>query len=212
LDKLKISEIFYSIQGEGPFAGFPSFFIRLFGCNLNCSWCDTEYAKTGVFQLKNISYVLSLWKKNYPEIPYITITGGEPLLQKSVYKLMKVLLQNNATIILETNGSLSLKEVPEEVIKVMDLKTPSSGMHIHNFYENLKYLGKKDVIKFVVMNKIDFNWALEIIEKFDILSRCQIYFSPVYNKLSPQELAFWIMETKKPFKIQIQLHKFLGLK
>jgi 7-carboxy-7-deazaguanine synthase len=212
LSKLKISELFYSIQGEGPFAGFPSFFIRLFGCNLNCSWCDTEYAKTGSFKIYDVPFIVNFWKKNYPEVPYITITGGEPLLQDAVYELMQEFLKYDTTIILETNGSLSLEKVPENVVKVMDIKTPSSKMHIYNLYENLKYLDKKDVIKFVIMDKRDFEWALEVIKKFDILSCAQIYFSPVYKKLAPRTLALWIMEIKKPFKLQIQLHKFLSLK
>jgi len=212
LKTLKISEIFYSIQGEGPLMGYPTLFIRFFGCNLNCSWCDTLYAKYGTFKSMNIPEIINLWKKNYPQIPYITLTGGEPLIQKNIYALMEELLLKKAIIVLETNGSISLKNTPKDVIKVMDIKTPSSQMDRFNLYENLKFLNKKDAVKFVIKNRSDFEWALRIIEKFKINYYTQIFFSPVYKILSPQILAHWILETKLPIRLQIQLHKTLKLK
>lgn len=212
--KLKVSELFFSLQGEGPLVGCPTFFIRVFGCNLDCKWCDTPYAKekeNGYLEIE-VSEIINLWEKEYPEIPYITITGGEPLLQKEVYFLIENLLSKKAVICLETNGSLSVEKVPEEVIKIVDFKPPSSGMEKFNFYENLNFLSKKDVLKFVIQDRKDFNWALNKIEEFRIFEITQVFFSPAVPFLTPQTLAQWILETKKPIRFQFQLHKFLNLK
>lgn len=210
---LKISEIFYSLQGEGPFIGFPTLFIRLYGCNLNCSWCDTPFAKEGnnFFEI-SIKEILSFWQKNYPEIPYITITGGEPLLQKESLALMEAFLKKGAIVCLETNGSLSIENVPKDVVIVMDIKTPSSGMTLFNNYNNLNFLKKKDVVKFIIQDRKDFDWSLEIIDKYALLSRVICLFSPVYGIMPPQDLSNLILMTKKPIRFQIQLHKFLNLK
>ncbi len=210
---LKISEIFFSIQGEGPLIGYPSFFIRLFGCNLNCTWCDTPYAKgNNSYKEVKISEIINFWKKNYSDIPYITITGGEPLLQRSVYTLIAKLLKEKTVIVLETNGSINLSKVPKCVIKVMDLKTPSSGMEKYNLYQNLKYLNKKDVVKFVIKDKKDFEFSIEIVKKFQIFYYTQVFFSPVSPFLEPKILAEWVLDTKLPIRFQVQLHKVLGLK
>ncbi|MFN3921021.1 MAG: 7-carboxy-7-deazaguanine synthase QueE [Caldimicrobium sp.] len=210
---LKISEIFFSIQGEGPFIGYPTLFIRLYGCNLNCSWCDTPYAKSGSnFVEKSIKEIIIFWQKNYFEIPFITITGGEPLLQKESLALMEDLIKEGAVVSLETNGSLSIKDVPKDVVIIMDIKTPSSQMSHFNNYNNFNFLQKKDVVKFIIQDKKDFDWSLEIIERYDLLSRVNCLFSPVYGKMSPHELSNWILMTKKPIRFQIQLHKLLNLK
>ena len=213
MSKLKISEIFFSIQGEGPLVGYPSFFVRLFGCNLNCSWCDTPYAKgKNLYKELEISEVISLWKENFKSIPFIIITGGEPLLQSSVYSLIDEFLKLNCTVILETNGSITLKRVPEEVIKVMDIKTPSSRMEKYNLYENLKFLASKDAVKFVIKDKKDFEFTLNITEKFQILYYTQVFLSPAFPFLEAKTLANWVLETKKPLRFQIQLHKVVGIK
>lgn len=212
MNKLKISEIFFSIEGEGPFIGFPSFFIRTFGCNLNCSWCDTPYAKEGSFREMEIKEIITLWENNYSSIPYITLTGGEPLLQNAIYYLIEGFLKKACIIILETNGSISLEKVPKEVVKVMDIKTPSSNMEKYNLYENLKFLDTKDAVKFVIQNRADFEFALNCIEKYQINYYTQVIFSPAFSLLSPKSLAEWILEIKKPIRFQVQIHRIVGIK
>ena len=208
---LKVCEVFFSIQGEGPLIGFPTFFIRLFGCNLNCSWCDTNYAKPpNEFKEVSIKEIIKVWQ-NTSQSPYVTITGGEPLIQENVYPLIKKLISLGASVSLETNGSIKLDKVPKEVIKVMDVKTPSSGMDKFNLYENFNYLEKKDAIKFVIKDKEDFNFSIEIVKKYELLYKAQVIFSPVYKELEPGKLARWILETRLPIRMQIQLHKYLNL-
>lgn len=210
---LKISETFFSIQGEGPFAGYPTFFIRLFGCNLKCTWCDTLYAReSDKYQSITLEEIIKLWENHYSSIPYIAITGGEPLLQPEVYPLIDRFLNKKCIVCIETNGSLSIKRLHPQVIKVMDLKTPSSGMADHNLYENIDFLSPKDVIKFVIQDRKDFEFALDKIKTFDLISKTQVYFSPVFGKLSPKDLANWLLEIKLPIRLQLQLHKILNLK
>ncbi len=211
--KLKISEIFFSLQGEGPLVGWPTIFIRVFGCNLHCKWCDTPYAKgEGMYREIELQEILNFWKKEYSEIFHFTITGGEPLLQEEVYYLMEELLKRKATVCLETNGSISIEKVPKEVVKVVDFKTPSSGMEKFNLYENLKFLNKKDALKFVIQDREDFEWALKKMEELKIGEITQVFFSPVTPVLSPKVLADWILKTKKNIRFQLQLHKILSLK
>lgn len=210
---LKVSEVFFSIQGEGPWVGFPTFFVRLYGCNLSCKWCDTPYAREGQnYKEMQPEEILAFWRRDYPEIPYITLTGGEPLLQDGVYKLIEKFLQRGAKVLLETNGSLSIENVPDEVLVVMDLKTPSSGMEGFNLYRNLYFLSEKDALKFVIKDKADFDWSLKKIAEFNLLSKVTCFFSPCAPFMSPQKLAELILETKKPLRLQVQLHKFLNLK
>ncbi|MGC9140936.1 MAG: 7-carboxy-7-deazaguanine synthase QueE [Caldimicrobium sp.] len=210
---LKISEIFFSLQGEGPLIGVPTYFVRLFGCNLSCSWCDTPYAKEGSnYEKKEISEILLLWKENYALIPYVTITGGEPLLQEETLELIKTFLLEGAILVLETNGSLSIKNIPEEVIVIMDLKTPSSGMERFNNLENLQFLKKDDALKFVIKDERDFHWSLSVIEEYDLFSKTNCFFSPCEPFMPPEKLAKMILEVKRPIKFQIQLHKFLKIK
>lgn len=213
MSALKISEIFFSIQGEGPLVGYPTLFIRLFGCNLECSWCDTPYAKgKNPYKEMDTSEIVSFWKKNFSSIPFITVTGGEPLLQGAVYELMDTFLELNCTVVLETNGSISLKRVPKEIIKVMDVKTPSSNMEKFNLYENFRFLTKRDAVKFVIKDKNDFDFALNIVEKFQLLYYTQVFLSPAFPFLEAKTLANWIIETKKPLRFQVQLHKIVGIK
>ncbi len=160
----------------------------------------------------DISEIISLWKKNFKSIPFITITGGEPLIQGAVYSLIDSFLKFNCTIVLETNGSISLERVPRGVIKVMDIKTPSSNMEKHNLYENFKFLTKKDAVKFVIKDKLDFDFALSIVERFQLLFYTQVFFSPAHPFLEPRTLAEWILKTKKLIRFQLQLHKVVGIK
>ncbi|MGC9016960.1 MAG: 7-carboxy-7-deazaguanine synthase QueE [Caldimicrobium sp.] len=210
---LKISEIFFSLQGEGPLIGVPTYFVRLFGCNLSCSWCDTPYAKEGSnYEKKEISEILLEWKRNYAFTPYVTITGGEPLLQEETLELIKAFLLEGAILVLETNGSLSIKNIPEEVIVIMDLKTPSSGMERFNNLENLQFLKKDDALKFVIKDERDFHWSLSVIEEYDLFSKTNCFFSPCEPFMPPEKLAKMILEVKRPIRFQIQLHKFLKIK
>lgn len=162
--------------------GYPTFFIRFFGCNLSCRWCDTLYARTGsAYVVMEAEEVIRYWKENYPEIPYVAITGGEPLLHEESIPLMEQLVSEGAVVVLETNGSLDISRVPNGVITVMDIKTPSSGMTQFQRWENLQYLKPQDVLKFVIANEEDFQWTLRIIEeknfiKFPVISLLHIPF------------------------------------
>ncbi len=208
--RLKIAEIFVSLQGEGPTMGCPAFFIRLAGCNLNCRWCDTPQARN---PQEGKLYTVSSLLKAYREsgLSQVLITGGEPLLQEGVYPLMEALLRQGARVILETNGSLSLARVPPEVIKVMDLKTPSSGMSDRMCYENLRYLGKNDCLKFVIAGEEDYQWAREKVFSLGLFYFTEVLFSPAWGEMPPQKLAHLILQDGLPVRLQIQLHKFLGL-
>ena len=208
--KIKVTEIFQSIQGESSYAGFPFFFIRLSGCNLRCSYCDTKYAYEDG-KLIGIDEIVNTAKNSW--IKNILITGGEPLLQDEVYALIKKLLFYRFKIFIETNGSISLKRLPEKVIKIMDIKTPSSNMCSFNDFNNLSYITKADEIKFVIGDKRDFNWSLETIRKNHIFTRTSnIIFSPVFGKLSPELLGRWILKNKINVRLQVQLHKILNVK
>ncbi len=159
---LKINEIFKSIQGESSYAGLPCIFVRLTGCNLRCTYCDTEYA---FYEGKEMTVADVVKKVESCGISLVEITGGEPLLQKEVYSLMQTLLEKKFTVMLETGGSLTLDEVPEAVIKIMDLKCPASGEESRNNYDNLSRLTLKDEVKFVILNREDYDWCKEILNK-----------------------------------------------
>jgi 7-carboxy-7-deazaguanine synthase len=204
---LKISEIFKSIQGESSYSGFPFFFIRLTGCNLRCSYCDTKYAFDNgkLFTISNI-----IEKIRHSNVDKVLITGGEPLLQNNVYKLIDKLLDIGKKVFLETNGSLPIDKIRTEVTKIVDFKTPSSLPLLKNNFNNVKFLNKKDEIKFVVSDKNDFQWSLDIIKKYDLSNIVEnILFSPVTTKLKPHLLAHWMLEKEVNFRFQLQLHKLI---
>ncbi len=211
--KLKLSDIFFSIQGEGPLVGMPSLFFRLYECNLSCRWCDTPYArKPYPYFEKEVEELIHYWKENFPQLPYVVLTGGEPLMQEGTIPFLKALVVHGAKPILETNGSLPIQDVPKEVLIVMDLKPPSSGMVEFNLYENLHYLTLKDAVKIVLKDREDFDWAIETIIKWRLLEKTQVFFSPAYPFMSASHLAGLILETRLPIRLQVQLHKILGLK
>lgn len=203
---LKVNEIFYSIQGESTYAGRPCIFIRLTGCNLNCKYCDTKYA---FYDGKDLSVESILKEIKKYKCNLVEITGGEPLLQQNVYKLINKLCKEKYEVMLETNGSLSIKQVNEKVKIVMDLKCPSSRMEKFNNYDNLKFIKINDEIKFVIANKKDYEWCKKIIEKFQIQKLCTILFSPVYGILEPKKLAGWILKDNLPGILQIQIQKYI---
>ena len=203
---MELSEIFYSLQGESSYAGFPCIFVRLAGCNLRCTYCDTKYAYEPEFTLSVEGIIKEVEK--YHSVKLVEITGGEPLLQKESVELMKLLLQKKYEVLLETNNSISLKDVPDQVIKIVDFKTPSSGVCNSILWDNIKYFNDRDELKFVIANRQDFDWALGIIQKYDLL-KYQILFSPVHEKLDKRILAEWILETGLPIRLNIQLHKVI---
>ncbi len=204
---MNICELFYSIQGESTFAGLPCIFIRLSQCNLQCSYCDTSYANE-VGKEMSLKDILNAVGK-FP-CKLVEITGGEPLLQKEVVKLMTLLCERKYTVLIETNGSLDLAVIPDNVTIIMDLKCPSSGMSDKNIYSNLDHLKQGDNLKFVIADRNDFNWALSVVDKYKLTAqKFTVLMSPVLSLLKPSELAQWILECQKPIRLQLQLHKLI---
>ena len=204
---LAISEIFYSIQGESTYAGLSCIFIRLAGCNLRCDYCDTTYSYKSEITLSINDIIIKV--KEYDPLKLIEITGGEPLLQSEVYHLFESLHKNGYNILLETNGSISLKDVPDYVIKIVDVKCPGSGEENSFLLENLEFIDQEiDEIKFVLSNNFDYNWAKDFVMRYN-LNDYEILFSPVSEKLEPQDLAKWIIKDKFPVRMQLQLHKII---
>jgi len=201
-----ITEIFKSIQGESSYAGLPCSFIRTTGCNLRCVWCDTEYAFYGGKEM-SIQEILAAIEPHGCEL--VEITGGEPLLQPEVPQLSRELLQQNHTVLIETSGALDIGILPKEVIKIMDIKCPESGMMEKMDWQNLKRLSPKDEIKFVINSRKDYDWAVHILHTYQLHTQNLVLFSSVYQKMEPQKLAEWILEDRLPVRFQVQLHKVL---
>jgi len=203
---IKINEIYHSIQGESSKAGLPTVFVRLTYCNLRCSYCDSEYAFYDGEEM-SIGAILSEIKKFNCNL--VEITGGEPLFQSESMDLMRRLCDEGFEVMLETGGSLPIKEIDERVMIVLDLKCPSSKMTKKNLYENLDYLKKNDEIKFVIGDRDDYLWAIEIINRFNIQEKAAILFSVVFGKLEPVKLVEWILEDKLNVRYQLQMHKII---
>lgn len=204
---MKISEIFYSIQGESTYAGLPCAFIRLAGCDLRCTYCDTQYAFYEGTEM-SVSEVMGMVEGFGTRL--VSVTGGEPMLQKSVQDLFAQLLGKGHTVLLETGGHISLANVDPRVHKIMDLKCPSSAMESHNDYGNILFLTRKDELKFVIGDRPDFDWACDVIRRHDISSRVgAILVSPVYGKLSCKDLADWVLKCGIAVRLQLQLHKII---
>jgi 7-carboxy-7-deazaguanine synthase len=208
-EMIKINEIYLSIQGESSHIGLPCVFVRLTGCNLRCVWCDTAYA---FHEGKTQSIDQTLKDIRIFGINLVEITGGEPLMQEDVYPLMEALLENGYKVMLETGGSLSLGKVPRDVIKILDLKCPGSGEHKKNNLDNLKLLAPHDEVKFVILDRRDYEWSRDLIKKQKIHETVPILFSPVYEKLELKELVKWILEDRLPVRLQTQLHKIIWSK
>ncbi len=203
---LRISEIFYSIQGESSYAGWPTVFIRLTGCPLRCHYCDTAYAFKGGSRL---SLPDILEKVTAYSTRYVTVTGGEPLAQPHCFELLKLLCEKQYNVSLETSGALSIEHVDSRVMIVLDLKTPSSGECDKNLFTNLPFLKTTDQIKFVIGNREDFDWTCEIVKQYQLEKSSTLFFSPVWESLSPGLLADWLLESKIHARLQVQLHKIL---
>ena len=203
---IKINEIYLSVQGESTHTGLPCIFVRLTGCNLRCSWCDTAYA---FHEGKNMSIDEILQKVENFGIHLVEITGGEPLMQDNVYSLMRRLIEKGYKVMLETGGSISLERVPKDVIKIMDLKCPGSGEQEKNNLDNLKLLAPHDEVKFVILDRKDYEWSRDIIKKYKINETAHILISPVFDKLELKEMVKWILEDRLPVRLQTQLHKII---
>lgn len=204
---LKVNEIFKSIQGEGSFAGKLCSFVRLSGCNLRCSYCDTKYAykKGADLSIEEIIRKVKTLRSNLVEI-----TGGEPLLQKQTFELIDTLIKQKYVVLIETNGTISIKNINQHTIIILDLKCPGSKMIANTLWENVEYLKKKDEVKFVICDRNDYDWAKDIATKYNLAQRVNhVHFSPVYGKLVPKELAEWICHDNLDVRMQLQLHKYI---
>lgn len=203
---LKINEIFLSLQGEARDVGRPTVFVRLTGCPLRCHYCDTAYAFHGGERwtlAAIVRQVLSYRVKN------VTVTGGEPLAQPACLELLTLLLEAGLAVSLETSGALDVAQVDRRVVKVLDLKTPSSGEMPRNRLDNLQWLGREDQVKFVIGNRQDYVWSKQMLEEYRIDQICEVLFSPVADQQDPKQLAEWILQDRLPVRFQIQLHKLL---
>ena len=204
--ELRVTEIFYSLQGESRTVGLPTVFIRLTGCPLRCGYCDTAYAFSGGERM-TLSGILDEVARYSPR--YVTVTGGEPLAQKDCWLLLKMLCDAGYITSLETSGAMDISQVDKRVSTVMDIKTPGSGESGKNRLENLDLLKRKDQVKFVISDRDDYEWSRKFIAEKDLAGKCELLFSPVHGQLDPAELAKWILEDNLPVRLQIQLHKYL---
>ncbi len=203
---LRITEIFFSIQGETSKIGLPTVFIRLTGCPLRCQYCDTSYAFYGGEVMLFEDIIHQVTKFNCKDV---CVTGGEPLAQANSKKLLKDLADLDFQVSLETGGSISLKEVDERVKIIMDIKTPDSGESTKNRWENLELLKQTDELKIVICSREDYQWSKEIIEQYKISEKCPILFSPCAESIDPRDLAEWILTDQLPIRFQMQIHKIL---
>ncbi len=203
---LKVNEIFSSILGEGTYAGVPCAFVRLTGCNLRCSYCDTKQAYDNGIEMSVDQVMRAVAKYN---LAPVLITGGEPLLQEGVYELMNKLLDADHLVLLETNGSVSIEKVPGDVIAILDLKCPGSGECHRNIFTNIEYLSEPDNVKFVIRDRIDYEWAVNVIDEYGLEAVLFILMSPVYEVMDPKELSAWMMEDKLLARISLQIHKII---
>jgi len=203
---MRLTEIFYSIQGESSFIGRPCVFIRTTACNLRCTWCDTTYSFYGGEEMslddiikKVASYGCKL----------VEITGGEPMLQKEIYELCDRLLAADYTVLIETGGSLDLSKLDPRVIKIVDLKCPGSGEAEKNYWPNLEILQPHDQIKFVIKDRADYEWTLQVIRRHRLDARFHLLFSPVFNEMTLRPLAEWMLADRVQAQLQLQLHKYI---
>lgn len=205
-NKLRVTEVFHSLQGESVTVGLPTVFIRLTGCPLRCQYCDTSYAFTGG-ELREVDEILNT-VASY-QCKYICVTGGEPLAQPGCFDLLKRLCDAGYSVSLETSGARDIANVDQRVMVVMDLKTPDSLESDKNILANLDYLKSQDQIKFVLCSRNDYEWACNMITEHRLSERTQLLFSPSWNQLNHTDLANWIVQDNLPVRFQLQLHKIL---
>jgi 7-carboxy-7-deazaguanine synthase len=204
--RLRINEIFHSLQGEADSVGFRTVFVRLTGCPLRCHYCDTEYA-FHAGEWRDIDSVLETVASF--DAPHVCVTGGEPLAQPNCLTLLARLCDAGHLVSLETGGAFSIAEVDPRVVRVLDVKTPGSGEAARNLVENFPLLTASDQVKFVITSRADYEWSKVYLEEHGLAKRCQVLFSPSYHQVSPTELADWILADRLPVRFQLQLHKVL---
>ena len=203
---LEVNEIFHSIQGESSYAGLPCVFVRLTGCNLRCNYCDTRYAfeEGELIEIEKIIKKVDEYSCNLVEI-----TGGEPLLQANLHSLVNELIESGKTVLIETNGSVDLATLNPHAIKIMDIKCPASGMADKNLFSNINKLSMSDEVKFVIQDENDYEWAKDIIKKYDLYKIAKILFSCVFDRIKPDLLVSWIIRDKLAVRFQLQMHKYI---
>ncbi len=206
-ESLRITEIFHSLQGETRTAGLPTVFIRLTGCPLRCSWCDTEYSFQGGEQIHLDEIVART--VGY-DAGYVTVTGGEPLAQPNCLPLLTRLADKGFEVSLETSGAMDLSAVDSRIVKVMDLKPPASGESHRNLYDNIQYLSARDQLKFVIADRADYDWSVSKMIEYNLVDRVSdVLFSPVNDELSAADLAGWILQDRLRVRFQVQLHRVI---
>lgn len=203
---MRITEIFHSVQGESTFAGLPCVFVRLTGCPLRCTWCDTEYAFFGGTD-RSIDDVLDT-VRSY-DCQLVEVTGGEPLAQPDTVTLLRRLCQEGFTVLLETSGAMDTTVVDSSVRIILDVKCPGSGMADRMHWPNVERLRPQDEAKFVIQDRSDYEWAKGIVNRFQLTDRCPVLFSPVFGALDPRQLAEWLLADRLPIRLQLQLHKHI---
>jgi len=203
---MRVTEIFHSIQGESTFAGLPCVFVRLTGCPLRCTWCDTAYAFFGGTE-QSIEDVLGR-VRSY-ECPLVEVTGGEPLAQPETPTLLHRLCRDGFTVLLETSGAVDTGTVDPSVHIILDVKCPGSGMTDRMHWANVERLRPRDEAKFVIQDRLDYEWAKDILQQFHLTDRCPVLFSPVSGTLDPRQLAEWLLEDRLTARLQLQLHKHI---
>jgi 7-carboxy-7-deazaguanine synthase len=203
---VRITEIFHSIQGESSHAGQPCVFIRLTGCPLRCTWCDSEYTFSGGTEM-TIAEVLA--KVRSYRCPLVEVTGGEPLHQPEAFTLVEALCAESYDVLIETSGAIDISPVDKRAHVIMDVKCPGSGMMDRMRWENLEQLTGKDEAKFVIKDRLDYEWARDIVRKYALETRCAVLFGPVFGALEPRRLAEWILSDRLPVRFQLQLHKYI---
>ena len=203
---LKVNEIFYSIQGESTYSGLPCVFIRLTGCNLRCKYCDTQYA---LDEGEGLTLAEIQKRVAYYDCNLIEITGGEPLLQAPVANLSKNLIEQGKTVLIETNGTQNIDQLPDQTIRIMDIKCPGSGESIKMNWENIDRLRADDNVKLVISHREDFDWAISVVKTYNLLNKVNVLFSPAYGILNPEILAEWLLKLSLPIRLNLQIHKYI---
>lgn len=205
-NRLRITEIFYSLQGEADTVGLPTVFVRLTGCPLRCGYCDTTYAFQGG-EWKSFEDIIN--NVSEYDTPYVCVTGGEPLAQKQCVNLLSELCDLGYKVSLETSGAIDIAPVDSRVSVVMDVKTPGSGESEKNRMENLQSLDENDQVKFVICSREDYEWSRQFIRDHELHDSCKVIFSPSFGQVAPRDLAEWVLCDRLPVRVQVQLHKIL---